>query len=82
MLEIKDLIDFWKEDIPVFLLEMLSWLAISALGIKPKKDGTSWMFLYGDNIQEGICGFGDSIREAALDFYEGLCKTPNEYWEE
>lgn len=35
----------------------------------PYLDGNQWCFLYGENIQEGICGFGDTIYEAALDFY-------------
>ena len=45
---------------------------ISALGIKPFKDGNQWCFLYGNNIQEGICGFGKTIFEAALNFYTNI----------
>ena len=48
------------------------WQCISALGIKPFKDGNSWCFLYGENIQEGICGFGETIFDAALDFYKTI----------
>ena len=48
------------------------WQCITALGIKPFKDGNQWSFLYGDNIMEGICGFGDTIDRAALDFYTNL----------
>lgn len=51
-------------------LEM--WLCIQALGVKPFKDGNQWSFLYGDNIQEGIVGFGDTIYEAACNFYEQI----------
>jgi len=38
--------------------------------LKPKltKDGNQWCVLYGDNIQEGIAGFGDSPYKAILDF--------------
>lgn len=43
-----------------------------AFGIKPFKDGNQWSFLYGDNIQEGVCGFGSTIDEAAWDFYTNL----------
>lgn len=50
------------------------WPCIQALGIKPYKYGNKWCFLYGDNIQEGIAGFGDTIIEAAYDFYEELGK--------
>lgn len=49
------------------------WLSIQALGVKPFKDGDQWCFLYGDNIQDGIAGFGDTIRDAAEDFYNNLC---------
>ena len=48
------------------------WECISALGIKPFKDGNQWCFLYGDNIQDGICGFGKTIFNAALDFYTNI----------
>ena len=33
-------------------------------GLKPYKDGNQWCILIGDNIQEGICGFGDTIDDA------------------
>lgn len=32
------------------------------------KNGNMWSFLYGDNIQEGICGFGETVAKAAADF--------------
>lgn len=32
------------------------------------KDGNMWSFLYGDNIQEGVCGFGETVEAAAADF--------------
>ena len=48
------------------------WECISMLGIKPFKDGNQWCFLYGENIQEGIVGFGDSIFDAALEFYREI----------
>ena len=41
------------------------WSCINALGVKPFKDGNQWSFLYGDNLQEGIAGFGGTIYEAA-----------------
>lgn len=31
-------------------------------------DGSQWRALYGDNIQEGVAGFGASPREAMHDF--------------
>lgn len=48
------------------------WQCIAALGIKPFKDGNQWCFLYGNNIQEGICGFGETIFKAAWDFYANI----------
>jgi hypothetical protein len=34
--------------------------------LKPKlsKDGNQWCVLYGENLQEGIAGFGDTPRKA------------------
>lgn len=37
-------------------------------GLKPYKDGNQWCILIGDNIQEGICGFGDTIEDALFKF--------------
>ena len=31
-------------------------------------DGNKWCALYGENIQEGVAGFGDSPQEAMMDF--------------
>lgn len=31
-------------------------------------DGTQWCALYGDNLQEGVAGFGDTPAKAAVDF--------------
>ena len=38
--------------------------------MRPKifKDGNAWCALYGDNIQEGICGFGNTPANAANAF--------------
>ena len=63
---------FTNNEIEPYLCNIEMWQCITALGIKPFKDGNQWSFLYGDNIQEGICGFGDTIDEAALDFYTNL----------
>ena len=37
---------------------------------KPRifKDGDSWCCLLGENIQEGVCGFGDTPSLATQDF--------------
>ena len=49
------------------------WPCISALGAKLSKKGNQWCFLWGENPQEGVAGFGDTIRDAALDFYKNVC---------
>ena len=41
-------------------------------GLKPYKDGDQWCILLGDNIQEGICGFGDTVDEALYKFLKEL----------
>ena len=48
------------------------WNCIAALGIKPYKDGNQWCCLYGDDIQSGICGFGDTIYDAVYNFYQEI----------
>ncbi len=37
---------------------------------KPKlyPDGNQWCALYGENLQEGVAGFGDTPADAAADF--------------
>ena len=38
--------------------------------LKPKifPDGNAWCALYGKNIQDGVCGFGDTPENAAHQF--------------
>lgn len=38
--------------------------------LKPivKKDGDQWCVLYGDNLQDGVAGFGDTPHKAVLAF--------------
>ncbi len=38
-------------------------------------DGNQWCVLYGDNIQDGVAGFGDSPEHAAMDFDKAWCKS-------
>lgn len=52
-----------KEQKPISAEEVL----VKA-GLKPYKDGNQWCILAGDNIQEGICGFGDTIEDALYEF--------------
>ena len=32
------------------------------------RDGNRWCILYGENLQEGVCGFGKHIHEAIVNF--------------
>ena len=38
--------------------------------LKPRltKEGNEWCFIIGENIQEGLCGFGETVREAMDNF--------------
>ena len=42
--------------------------------LRPKfyQDGDMFCFLYGNNIQDGILGFGKTPAEAAVSFYHGF----------
>jgi len=48
--------------------------------MRPKilKDGNKWSVLYGNNLQEGVCGFGDSPEEACCDFDRNWLKKIEE----
>lgn len=41
-----------------------------AVQFKPKlsRDGGQWCAILGDDLQSGVCGFGDSPAEAMIDF--------------
>jgi len=48
---------------------------VTALNLKPYKDGNEWCYLLGENIQAGVCGFGKTPYDAAQDFENNYC-TP------
>jgi len=56
---------------------------ISKLGLKPYPDGNMWCFLWGDDLQSGIAGFGETVQLAVYDFNKNyasqrlLFKNPN-----
>lgn len=37
-------------------------------GAKLSKDGNQWCWLYGDNLHDGVAGFGDTPAKAATAF--------------
>ena len=54
-----------------FAFENISWALTKPhviYKVTPVPEGTSWMCLLGDNLQEGIAGFGDTPAEAAAAF--------------
>jgi len=52
---------------------------LDCLGIAPAyKDGDAWCILLGDNIQEGICGFGDTKEDAFIEFLKELLEKQAE----
>jgi hypothetical protein len=41
---------------------------MQVFNLKPVKDGNQWVVLLGENLQEGIAGFGETPLKAVLDF--------------
>jgi len=45
-------------------------------------DGNQWCAIYGENLQDGVAGFGDSVAKAMDDFdanwYKDICRTDTE----
>ena len=49
-------------------VEVAEYNLVSILKPKIYKDGDQWCVLYGDNLQDGVCGFGETPYRAVLDF--------------
>lgn len=48
-------------------------IVLNELCVKPAyKDGSDWCILLGDDIQKGICGFGDTKIKAFINFLKEL----------
>ena len=63
----------------VIFTETMSWMederAMKTIAIlKPKfsKDGDKFCYLLGENLQEGIAGFGSTVYEACYAFYKAF----------
>jgi hypothetical protein len=61
------------------LIEAEELNLFKTLNPKLSKDGNQWCVLLGDNLQEGICGFGDSPRKAILAFNKAFDENINPY---
>lgn len=48
---------------------------IETFNIKPYKDGNQWCVILGENIQEGIVGFGNSPFEAIVNFNNNMYQS-------
>lgn len=52
---------------------------LEKIGVKPAYlDGNAWCILHGDNIQNGICGFGYTKEEALIEFLKDLLEKQGE----
>ena len=49
-------------------IEKQEFLLMSMLNPKVSIDGNQWCVLYGENLQDGVAGFGDSPLLAMFDF--------------
>lgn len=70
-------LEFWEYDDAEQLVllakdEVISQACEAAGMKKPYKDGNQWCILKGENIQEGICGFGDNIEDALVAFLKDV----------
>lgn len=70
--KVKDYLEKQKEH------SMSAEEVLARAGLKPYKDGNKWCILVGDNIQEGICGFGDTIDEALYQFLMEILEMQKE----
>ena len=51
---------------------------VSQLGLSPAKDGDKWFFLWGEDLQNGVAGFGDTVHDAVLDFNRNYYGKPED----
>ena len=57
-----------QQDRQSIIVEQLEYNLFSIIKPKLYKDGDSWCCLFGDDINVGICGFGDTPYLAILDW--------------
>lgn len=48
---------------------------VSHFGLVPVIDGDQWCYLLGEDLQSGVCGFGDSPFNAAADFSKSFYRS-------
>lgn len=60
------------ENLSLSVLEEDLLKVITAFKPKIFKDGDSWCCLYGENLQEGVAGFGENPMNAVYNFWKNL----------
>jgi hypothetical protein len=53
-------------------VEAQEYNLVALLGLAPYPDGNSWCVLWGANLQDGVCGFGDTPYMAVIDFNRAM----------
>ena len=73
----EDAICFTSEVIRNEMCYAISQYTLPSVVYKPRVfiDGKQWCALYGDNIQDGVVGFGKSPAEAMWDFNKNWHKN-------
>lgn len=54
------------------LTEQFEYNLFSMLKPKVFMDGDKWCVLYGDNLQDGVAGFGNTPHDAVIDFNQAF----------
>ena len=67
--------DYTHEAEMAILIEAQEMNLTSILSPKIYIDGNQWCVLYGDNIQDGICGFGETPKLAIYDLNKSFNTT-------
>jgi hypothetical protein len=56
-------------------VEAAEYNLVATLGLAPYPDGDQWCVLWGKNLQDGVCGFGETPYLAVLAFNKA-CHSP------
>lgn len=61
----------WEEKIKTAMFGR-DMLIFHNLNPKFSRDGNQYCFLYGENLHDGIAGFGDTVEQAMLNFIKAI----------
>lgn len=62
------------QEVMATAIEKAEWSLFSLLKPILSRDGNQWCVLYGENLQEGVAGFGDSPYKAVIDWNNQMYK--------